>query len=314
MDQRIRDDLPMHKAIVNELTLTEIEAERIAELADDLVPHFVYGVSPLSPGLLDATTHLLPSRVAGWLQVGGAERSSHALVIRNCPVRPAQLSATPLHWVDAETVGSRFHACVLLLLSRLLGRAFGWKTQQDGRVVTDVVPSPGLEDSLVSSSSRAELGWHTEDAFSADRAQFVALSCLRAARGGATTISFLEAGQLTDEVLQTLTEPRFVIAADDAHDISSTTTPLVPLIQAESPCQIRVDRDFTSAAEGDTDAASALESLFEAIDKNLQDLALTPGDIAFIDNTLSVHGRRSFTPRFDGTDRWLKRVNIGSYN
>lgn len=309
-----KNDSPAHEAIVDGLTLTESESEVVAELADDLVPHFLGGESPVSPGLLDAATRRLPPRVSGWLQARGARRSSHALVIRNCPVRPAELGATPLHWVDAETTSSQFHACVLLLLARPLGRAFGWKSQQNGRVVTDVVPSPGLEESLVSSSSRAELGWHSEDAFSDDRADFVALSCLRAAEGGATTVSFIEGKQLTDEVLQTLTEPRFVIAADDAHDLASTATPLVPLVKGGNPYQIRVDRDFTSAAEGDTDAALALETLFEAIDQNVQDLALVPGDVAFIDNTLAVHGRRSFTPRFDGTDRWLKRVNIRAHN
>lgn len=115
---------------------------------------------------------------------------------------------------------------------------------------------------------------------------------------------------LTEEVLQILTKPRFVTVADDAHDLASTATPLVPLVQGGNRYQIRVDRDFTSAAEGDTDAALALE----AIDQNVQDLALAPDDIAFIDNTLAVHGRRSFTPRFNGTDRWLKRVNICAHN
>lgn len=313
MHKSTKNDSPAHEAIVDGLTLTESESEVVAELADDLVPHFLGGGSPLSPGLLDAATRRLPPRVSGWLQAGGARRSSHALVVRNCPVRPAELDATPLHWVDAETTGSQFNACVLLLLARPLGRAFGWESQQNGRVVTDVVPSPGLEESLVSSSSRAELGWHSEDAFSDDRADFVALSCLRAAEGGATTVSFIEGKQLTDEVLQTLTEPRFVIAADDAHDLASTATPSVPVVQGGNPYQLRVDRDFTSVAEGDTDAASALETLFEAIDQNVQDLALVPGDVAFIDNTLAVHGRRSFTPRFDGTDRWLKRVNIRAH-
>lgn len=39
-------------------------------------------------------------------------------------------------------------------------------------------------------------------------------------------------------------------------------------------------------------------------------VALNPGDIAFIDNYRVVHGRKPFQARFDGTDRWLRRLNI----
>jgi alpha-ketoglutarate-dependent taurine dioxygenase len=37
---------------------------------------------------------------------------------------------------------------------------------------------------------------------------------------------------------------------------------------------------------------------------------LEPGDVCFIDNFKAVHGRRAFKARYDGHDRWLKRVNI----
>jgi alpha-ketoglutarate-dependent taurine dioxygenase len=46
------------------------------------------------------------------------------------------------------------------------------------------------------------------------------------------------------------------------------------------------------------------------IDENLTGVALLPGECLFIDNYKAVHGRSSFKARFDGTDRWLKRINI----
>ena len=36
------------------------------------------------------------------------------------------------------------------------------------------------------------------------------------------------------------------------------------------------------------------------------------GDLLIIDNTVAVHGRSPFTPRFDGTDRWLQRTFVVS--
>jgi alpha-ketoglutarate-dependent taurine dioxygenase len=46
------------------------------------------------------------------------------------------------------------------------------------------------------------------------------------------------------------------------------------------------------------------------MDDHLRDLRLEAGDFCFIDNFRVVHGRKPFTPRHDGTDRWLKRINV----
>lgn len=55
---------------------------------------------------------------------------------------------------------------------------------------------------------------------------------------------------------------------------------------------------------------SAMDYLIRAIDENLTGVPLLPEECLFIDNYRAVHGRNSFQARFDGTDRWLKRINI----
>jgi Fe(II)/alpha-ketoglutarate-dependent arginine beta-hydroxylase len=57
-------------------------------------------------------------------------------------------------------------------------------------------------------------------------------------------------------------------------------------------------------------SSRAFQGLCEQIEANLKGVALRPGDCVFIDNFRAVHGRKSFRPRYDGTDRWLKRLNI----
>ena len=42
----------------------------------------------------------------------------------------------------------------------------------------------------------------------------------------------------------------------------------------------------------------------------MKDVRLQPGDVAFIDSYRAAHGRKSFRARYDGTDRWLKQLNI----
>ncbi|MBK6763531.1 MAG: TauD/TfdA family dioxygenase [Micrococcales bacterium] len=39
-------------------------------------------------------------------------------------------------------------------------------------------------------------------------------------------------------------------------------------------------------------------------------MTLKAGDLLVVDNDVAVHGRTPFTPRFDGTDRWLQRTFV----
>jgi L-asparagine oxygenase len=57
-------------------------------------------------------------------------------------------------------------------------------------------------------------------------------------------------------------------------------------------------------------AHMALEKLSAAIELSKQVFKLSAGEVAIIENWKVVHGRTPFVPRYDGTDRWLKRVMI----
>ena len=35
-----------------------------------------------------------------------------------------------------------------------------------------------------------------------------------------------------------------------------------------------------------------------------------PGDLAILDNRVTVHGRTPFRPRYDGADRWVQRTFV----
>ncbi|MFD0524059.1 TauD/TfdA family dioxygenase [Paractinoplanes durhamensis] len=55
-------------------------------------------------------------------------------------------------------------------------------------------------------------------------------------------------------------------------------------------------------------ARDALAAVIKAVDGSMQDVRLSAGEILIIDNLRSVHGRRPFTARYDGRDRWLRIV------
>ena len=41
-----------------------------------------------------------------------------------------------------------------------------------------------------------------------------------------------------------------------------------------------------------------------------QEVVVGPGTLLVVDNYLAVHGRRAFEVRYDGTDRWLKKLTV----
>jgi hypothetical protein len=73
---------------------------------------------------------------------------------------------------------------------------------------------------------------------------------------------------------------------------------------------MRADPYFMSVSPGDQEAQDALDVLVKGMDEIMFDFRLEAGDFCFLDNFRVVHGRKPFTARHDGTDRWLKRINI----
>jgi L-asparagine oxygenase len=73
---------------------------------------------------------------------------------------------------------------------------------------------------------------------------------------------------------------------------------------------LRFDDYFAEPLPGDAEAAAAVGALSEALAGAERDALLDPGDVLFVDNYRAVHGRRPFQARYDGTDRWLKRISV----
>lgn len=73
---------------------------------------------------------------------------------------------------------------------------------------------------------------------------------------------------------------------------------------------MRYDPLYMDKAALDTEELEAVAELEALAESAVFDLVLSPGEIAFIDNYRCAHGRKAYQPRYDGTDRWLKRTQI----
>ncbi|MER7763685.1 TauD/TfdA family dioxygenase [Streptomyces sp. NPDC097619] len=245
------------------------------------------------------------------------------IAVANLPV-DEELVPTPPSWqIAAKEDAAVREELVLLLIASVLGDPFAWTNQQGGRLVHDVCPSKGQEKSLTSASSEQQLTLHTEDVFHACRGDYVALMCLRNPDSVGTTVATVESVEFSAPLREVLQENRFRFYPDDSHEVVPDHTVEHPSALEDRPHEVasvlfgpaefpylRIDADFTSPVPGDERAEHAMREAAEGLAAAAERIVLSPGEAAFIDNYRVIHGRDTFTPRYDGTDRWLKRTSI----
>jgi enduracididine beta-hydroxylase len=323
---------------MNKIVLIDIERQETELLLDEVGSRYNSVEDP--EFLRDSTliAHELPIRVRKFLNdFRYSEDESGFCVVSGYQIDSLRLPRTPQHWKNREKPSPVFREEVLLVvLSALLGDPIGWSTQQDGYMVHDVLPIQGHEDEQLGTGSEQLLCWHTEDAFHPSRGDYIALMCLRNPDGVATTVGSIGNAKLDRADIDTLFEPHFVIWPDNSHlekhqsgeckeakaadnNLKSAyerinkmnTNPekvSVLLGHPDSP-YIRLDPYFMGPADSEA-AQAAYDRLVKVVDQNTIEYVAEPGDVLFIDNFRAVHGRKPFFARYDGSDRWLKRVNI----
>ncbi|MBA2717457.1 MAG: TauD/TfdA family dioxygenase [Propionibacteriales bacterium] len=277
---------------------------------------------------LSCAARRFPDRLLTDLEAWRQQERTAALVLSGWQIDDAALGLTPRHWSSAAMPSTRREDLYLLLLGAALGDPFAWSTLQDGRLVHNVLPIPGEETKQSGHSSDVLVGWHTEDSFHPYRCDYLGLMSIRNVDGTATTVSSVDDLDLTALDLNVLSQPRFVIEPDIEHLKGADAQPQRPTLgpsireQLASPQPnpvvfgdparpyLCIDPAYMEALPDDAEAERALATLIDAIEARVVDVILKPGDVLFVDNFLAVHGRKPFRARYDGTDRWLKKVSV----
>ena len=190
-----------------------------------------------------------------------------------------------------------------------LGYPIGYAQEQKGRVVQDIVPVYKTENAQISTSSKTELALHTETAFHPYKPDYVLLLCLRSDPFAETTYANLDdiIPKLSSQTLSILSESLFITTIDQSFRTNGEPDTEVHLPVLKDNTLIYDD----SVMRGiNSDATHALEDLRQAIDSSVRAVALKESELLVIDNKTAVHGRRPFQPKYDGTDRWLKRALV----
>jgi Fe(II)/alpha-ketoglutarate-dependent arginine beta-hydroxylase len=312
---------------MDKLEIDATERQMLTQLLDEIETKFSNLESDDALHHSAVFAHELPTRIRLTLNAFRLEQMSGVLCISGYAVDQERVGPTPGHWRDRPTPSSAHREeLLLILLSSLLGDPFGWATQQNGRLIHDVLPIKGHEREQLGSSSEAPLTWHTEDAFHPLRGDFISFACLRNPYAAATTIGYVDSLELPEATRSVLLQERFTISPDESHlaknnskpgamfagieQMQTNPDPVAVLFGDPARPYIRADPYFMSVTPGDDEAREALSLLVSQMDEKIFDMRMESGDFCFLDNYRVVHGRKPFKARHDGTDRWLKRVNV----
>jgi len=320
---------------MREIQLGTAEVEAVLEVETELAVRYRSVADPEFLDEADTWAQELPRGLRRHLNEFRLRESAGLCLISGHPIDDARIGDTPPHWrrPPHEVSPALREEFFFFLCASLLGDPIGWSTQQGRRIMHDVLPIPGHEDMQINSASAATIFWHTEDAFHPYRAEYVGLMCLRNPDAVETTYATLDGVKLKPDTLAVLFEPRFMIRPDESH-----RQPDLDDDQVDDPAQrmsidrirqmyeapervavlfghpddpyLRLDPFFMDREGEDEESAAALDELIAALTDNLTGVALRPGQVLFVDNFKAVHGRSPFTARYDGRDRWLKRLNV----
>ncbi|MFF9868124.1 TauD/TfdA family dioxygenase [Streptomyces sp. NPDC013953] len=232
------------------------------------------------------------------------------LLVRGLPV--GELPKTPTAHRTGELT-DHGTAGLLTLVADLLGTLVGYEDEKNGTLIHEVHPVPGEEQRIENSGSVA-FDFHTENVHHPLRPDFLGLLCLRQDHEGvaATRVASIReaAGLLTDSQRAILRKPVFRSAYPTSFarniDGPRPSSGLHPVLFGHEPDLFMRFNSHTTTSEEPT-ATAALRALAEALEEACHEVILAPGDLVVVDNHISAHGRSGFTPRFDGSDRWLRR-------
>ncbi|WOH63873.1 TauD/TfdA family dioxygenase [Bradyrhizobium sp. BWA-3-5] len=239
-----------------------------------------------------------------------------ALVLSAIPLDP-ELPPTPdnqLPPIDKKTFWSE---AWLGMVGQALGDPIGYSVHHDKQIFQNICPIEKEEREQTAHSSTVFLEWHTEQAFHPELPDFVMLLCLRKDHEEQARTAIAAIPSILAEVplimRQILFQPRFRTGVDfsfgavGSNQKKGGTVVSVFYGYGYDPF-MKFDLDLMEPL--DREAACALRRMQTSVKQVFNYVKLKPGDLMIVDNRRAIHARSGFSPRYDGTDRWLQRMYV----
>lgn len=318
-------------APVAEYTLSVQEAGELRQTLARLCPDTG---SPVDPGFYDKYWRChtrLPEGVHRFLEDFRRNEPAHAALIHGFPVDDEAVGPTPEHWdrpvppAPATAESDMYMA----LCALTLGEPFAWATLQHGRMIQDVFPIRGDEKRLNGHGSDVFLVFHTDDAFHPQTCDYLMLFGVRNHDRVPTRVASARDLCLDPQHRRLLSQARFHIEPDEEHirqlaarmpghpalkraiQMRDEPSPVPVLYGVPDHPYLRYDRAYIHCVG---DSAGAAEAALDALDAELarvsEPLVVSQGTLLILDNKVAAHARDAFTARYDGTDRWLRKIIV----
>lgn len=192
---------------------------------------------------------------------------------------------------------------VIAAASLELGTLFGYK-ETSNHVMYDIYPVCGYEESSSFVSSKKRLAFHTDgSAHPLISPDYVMLYCIRNEPRAVNLIVSLS------DILRRLSASTFAAlkTASFSHLISQNPTRHhVKPILTEVEGELTVTYDEENVIGIDNESQQVLEDLNGLMYELAQEVPNRTDSLLIVNNKQALHSRTSFTPRFDGRDRWVK--------
>jgi L-asparagine oxygenase len=235
------------------------------------------------------------------------------LLIKNIDLSDFVVPETPA--CNNQKIGEKTElARIQSMLISFIGEMISYEAEGYGRLFQDVVPIKSMENVQVSVSSKFELEIHTEQAFSKLKPDILCLGCLKGDKNAFTYIlpvkKILEC--LSGEEIDMLYKPLWKIGVDLSFKLNGINFvegdirgPIPILYGSKEMPTLIFDQDLM---EGITpEAEIMIKKIVNIYYEYRIEHSLKPGEIILINNNKATHGRSPFTPKYDGTDRFLVR-------
>jgi len=242
------------------------------------------------------------------------DSSSHIQIFSNIP-SDETLEPTPSQKFSPKMKGGRMSEWLLSSVGFQLGVPFAIEHENYGRLVHNLYPIQVDANQQKSTSSSVLLTAHTELSCIDTPPDYLALVGLRSGSERVSTLIYN-----LDDMLQSLEEKeieilqqlRFITEIDESlrgvEGIDIYTKPFSIVTMSGNDITWRYDVEYTRGI--DAESSKVVARLAQLLEEVAHHLYIGEGDLAVIKNTKVAHGRTAFKAKYDGSDRWLQRLNV----
>lgn len=256
----------------------------------------------------------LPERLRSHIEDFRRERKHEICIISGYELTEPP-GPTPQHWADVRNANHPYDY-FFIIASSVLGDVIGFSDLQEGKLAQEIFPIRTDSEKQLGTGA-VHLALHTEDTALEYRANYIGFSCNRNIDKIPTDIAIPDINALSEDTIGILRRNVFKIMNDrptlteEQRKEAYAITPI--LYDDEGGVGMRYDPLYMDMTQNNPVEIDALEKLKALVEASAFSICMQPGQVCFIDNNRCAHGRRTFKPRYDGTDRWLKRVQVSNH-